>query len=123
MEIKQLCKVADGQVEATIKEPIVIEAPKGVRYLNEFMDTLPAGILNKNETGCGATSVVLENGQNVVVCCPTIQLIKSKTSQYPSNRCSYEICGVMKGVTVQDIEAYIEWCNGKYCFILKLHFV
>jgi len=105
--------VEDGKMETTLNNPIIIEAPVGTRYLNEFMGTLPTGILNKKETGCGATSVMLENKEHVIVCCPTIQLIKSKISQYPNERCPYELCGVMKGVTVQDIEAYIQWCMGK----------
>ena len=116
MEQKELCKVENGEMETTIKKPIIIEAPIGARYLSEFeefKETLPSGILNKKETGCGATSVMLENNEHVIVCCPTIQLIKSKESQYPNERCPYKLFGVMKGVTVQDIEAYIEWCMGK----------
>ena len=93
--------------------PIIIEAPAGARYVNEFMDSLPSGILNKKETGCGATSVVLENKEDVVLCCPTVQLIKSKLSQYPSERCPYQLLGVMKGVLGQEIEDYVEWCKGK----------
>ena len=45
----------------------VITAPTGAVYLNEFMITLPSGILNKKETGCGATTVVLENQENVII--------------------------------------------------------
>lgn len=49
----------------------VINAPVGAKYLSEFMSDLPMGILNKKETGCGATSVILENSQNAIICCPT----------------------------------------------------
>ena len=62
----------------------VITAPTGAVYLSEFMETLPAGILNRKETGCGATTVVLENGENVIVACPTRQLIINKVNQYPN---------------------------------------
>lgn len=75
----------------------VINAPQNTKYLSKFMSTLPAGILNKKETGCGATSVVLENRENVIVCCPTIQLIISKVNQYPNERCPYYLQKVMRG--------------------------
>ncbi len=91
----------------------VITAPQGAVYLGEFMTSLPAGILNKKQTGCGATSVVLENEENVIICCPTRQLIVSKVSQYPNARCPFKLIGVQKGVTVGDIEQYIRECQGK----------
>ena len=43
----------------------VIAAPTGAQYLNEFMPTLPKGIVSKNQTGCGATTVMLENEENL----------------------------------------------------------
>ncbi len=64
-----------------------IQAPEGAVFVGEFLDTLPVGILNKKKTGCGATSVALENNENTIVCCPTVQLIKNKVSQYPNKRC------------------------------------
>ena len=67
----------------------IITAPTGAVYLNEFMTTLPSGILNKKETGCGATTLVLENQENVIIACPTKQMIVNKVSQYPNKRCSY----------------------------------
>ena len=48
------------------------------------MITLPSGILNKKETGCGATTVVLENQENVIIACPTRQLIINKVAKYPN---------------------------------------
>lgn len=91
----------------------VITAPDGAVYLSEFMKTLPAGILNKKETGCGATTVVLENGENVIIACPTRQLIINKVDQYPSQRCPYKLFAVQKGVGLNHIENYIKECQGK----------
>lgn len=91
----------------------VITAPSGAVYLNEFMLTLPIGILNKKETGCGATTVVLENQENVIIACPTRQLIINKVSQYPNERCPYKLLAVQKGVGQNDIETYIKGCHGK----------
>ena len=89
----------------------VITAPRGAVYLSEFMDTLPCGIINKKETGCGATTVVLENTENVIVACPNRQLIVNKVAQYPNERCHYRLFAVKQGVMVDDIEAYIEECK------------
>lgn len=91
----------------------IITAPTGAVYLNEFMTTLPSGIFNKKETGCGATSLVLENQENVIIACPTRQMIVNKVSQYPNKRCPYELFCVQSGVSQDDIEKYIYKCKGK----------
>ena len=44
----------------------IFKAPAGAKFIGDFWETLPNGILNKMETGCGATSVVLTNTENVV---------------------------------------------------------
>ena len=102
-----------GLSVSEIDSKTVIAAPTGAAYLSEFMDTLPAGILNKKETGCGATTVVLENGEDVIIACPTRFLIINKVSQYPNERCSYKLLGVQKGVGQQHIEDYVDECFGK----------
>lgn len=107
------CKFNKGLSVNEIDGKTVITAPTGAVYLSEFMDTLPAGILNKKETGCGATTVVLENEENVIIACPTRYLIINKVSQYPNERCSYKLLGVQKGVGQQHIEAYVDECSGK----------
>ena len=93
------------------REIIIIEAPEGATYLNEFMDVLPIGIVNKKKTGCGATSVALENSENTIVCCPTKQLINNKVSQYPNERCRYSLLGVLEGISEEDIRIYIARCQ------------
>jgi len=90
----------------------IINAPKGTTYLNEILKTLPAGIFNKFETGSGATSVVLENEENTIVCCPSKGLIHNKVNQYPiQGRCDYELLGVYEGITKTDILKYISKCK------------
>ena len=88
-----------------------MEAPEGARFMNEFMNTLPTGILNKKRTGCGATAVALENQENTIICCPTRQLINNKVSQYPNNRCEYKLFGVLEGIYEDDIRNYIVQCE------------
>lgn len=112
MKIKRndVTKKVKGLSIHEIDGKTVITAPTGAVYLNEFMTTLPAGILNKKETGCGATTVVLENQENVIIACPTKQLIINKVSQYPNSRCPYKLFAVQKGVGQNHIEEYIEEC-------------
>ena len=113
MEGRSYLKNVNGLSVREIDGKTVIVAPQGAVYLGEFMTSLPAGILNKKQTGCGATSVVLENDENVIICCPTRQLIVSKVSQYPNTRCPFKLFGVQKGVTTDDIDQYIRECRGK----------
>ncbi len=96
-----------------VDEKNMITAPAGAVYLSDFMTSLPNGIVNKKKTGCGATTVVIENKEDVVVCCPTRQLIINKESQYPNDRCLYKLLAVQKGVTNNDIKDYIQACEGK----------
>lgn len=85
-----------------------ITAPEGKKYVGEFMETLPIGILNKKNTGCGATSLMIENEENVIICCPTKQLVRNKEEQYPNERCRYKVLGVLEGVSRKDIDDYID---------------
>lgn len=88
-----------------------IHAPEGAIYVSQFLTSLPIGILNKSDTGCGATSVAIENSENTVICCPTKQLIINKVSQYPMERCKNELLGVIEGVSRKNIENYILKCK------------
>lgn len=97
-----------------------IQAGEGNTLVSQFLDTLPIGILNKKRTGCGATSVVLENSEDVIVCCPTVQLIKNKVSQYPQERCSYVLLGVLEGVFPIHIREYITKCREEYNQPIKI---
>jgi len=89
-------------------EPEIIHAPEGAKYVGEFMTQLPIGILDKGITGCGATTLALENDRPAIICCPTVNLIKNKVSQYPrEGRCQYNPFGVYKGVKQATIRDYI----------------
>jgi hypothetical protein len=65
------------------------------------MTELPIGILNKKETGCGATHLALTNNQNIIVVVPTVELIKNKTSQLEG------LFGVYAGINMLDLQNYI----------------
>jgi len=86
--------------------------PENTKYLSEFMQELPKGIFNKKVTNTGATTLVLENKQNVILVSPTNNLIYNKLRQYPNERCNYELFPVNAGVTTEDIRAYIKKCKG-----------
>lgn len=112
-EMEGVLKKVEGLSVYEIDGKTVITAPEEAVYLSEFMNTLPVGILNKKETGCGATTVVLENEEDVVVACPNRQLIINKVNQYPNQRCPYDLLAVKQGVTADDIEKYVIKCKGK----------
>lgn len=91
----------------------IIEAPHGAKYLGDFMTELPNGILNKVDTGCGATTLALTNAKNTVICCPSKQLIINKVSQFPDEQlhCDYHVLGVMEGVYEKQIQEYVDSCR------------
>ena len=70
-------------------EAISIKMPKGANYISEFLNELPTGIFNKRVTNTGATTLVLENKQDVILVSPTRNLINCKLKQSPNDRCSY----------------------------------
>lgn len=79
----------------------VIKAPAGAVYVSEFLTTLPAGILNKKECGCGATHLALINDENTIVAVPTVELITNKMKQHS------HIFGIYAGVTFDEFKAYV----------------
>ena len=90
-----------------------ITMPADAKYLSDFMPELPIGIFNKKVTNTGATTLVLENLQNVILVSPTNNLIANKMRQYPNKRCKYELFAVNGGVTSEDVITYIHSCEGK----------
>lgn len=87
------------------------------------LETLPGGsFINKTEPGCGLSTLVLENCQNVVVVVPTVALTKNKVRQYFNSqfddepfmeyparqRFAGEMLAVYEGVLPVDIDAYIK---------------
>ena len=80
----------------------IIKVPAGTLYLSEIMNTLPEGIFNKKETGCGATHLVLTNKENAVVAVPLIELIDNKCKQLKG------LFGVKGNVTKLQFIEYVQ---------------
>ena len=86
---------------------ITISIPSGFKYLSEVKDEagnkfqLPNGILNKEITGCGGTTLALEDEFKTVICSPRRKLIENKAAQYPNSLL------VIEGVTEDKIREYI----------------
>lgn len=72
----------------------IIIAPPEALYLSEFMTDFPNGILNKIETGVGATTIALTNNDWYIIAVPTVELIQNKCSQHS------EVIGVYGGTTM-----------------------
>ena len=80
-----------------------IKVPENIDYLTKWVSfELPKGILNKGETGCGATSVAIEDEHKTIICSPRINLIKNKIGQHE------ELLGVCGDVKNDEIMAYLE---------------
>lgn len=81
----------------------VMYVPENVEFLTDWNGfELPKGILNKGVTGCGATSVAIEDEHKTIVCSPRINLIKNKVGQHKN------LFGVYGGVKKDVIVAYLE---------------
>lgn len=77
--------------------------PENVEFLTKWDGfELPKGILNKGVTGCGATSVAIEDEHKTIICSPRINLIKNKIGQHKG------LLGVYGDVKNDVIMAYLE---------------
>lgn len=89
-------------------QKFVIKVPSGTKYLSDFRNEagqrfrLPNGILNKELTGCGGTTLALEDGNKTVICSPRTKLLENKAAQYPKSLL------VVQGVSDRQIKDYIE---------------
>lgn len=80
-----------------------IYVPENVEFLTNWNGfELPKGILNKGVTGCGATSVAIEDEHKTIICSPRINLINNKVSQHKG------LLGVYGDVKNDEIMAYLE---------------
>lgn len=80
-----------------------IKVPENVEFLTDWNGfELPKGILNKGVTGCGATSVAIEDEHKTIICSPRINLIKNKVGQHEG------LLGVFGDVKNDEIKAYLE---------------
>ena len=87
---------------------IIIHAPANSRYCSEFMTELPKGIINKHETGVGASVLALEDQHPYIVAVPTIEIIRNKVAQYPNERRSEKIFGFYGGISPKELLSYIK---------------
>ena len=87
---------------------ITISIPSGFKYLSEVKDEagnkfqLPNGILNKEITGCGGTTLALEDENRTIICSPRIKLLENKAEKYKN------ILLVIQGVNKEQIKQYLE---------------
>lgn len=77
-------------------------------YASEVMKEIPLGYINKSVCGCGLTTLALENKISTVIVVPTIYLAVNKASQYPNERCDYNILNVWGDTTKKEIDFYVE---------------
>ena len=67
-----------------------IKVPTDVNFLSEWAGfELPRGIVNKGITGCGATTLAIEDEHKTVICSPRINLIKNKCQQHKGTLAVY----------------------------------
>lgn len=67
-----------------------IKVPANVQYLNDWSGfDLPRGIVNKGITGCGATTLAIEDAHKTIICIPRINLIKNKSQQHKETLAVY----------------------------------
>lgn len=77
-----------------------IKVPANVNYLNEWVGfELPKGIVNKGITGCGATTLAIEDAHKTIICSPRINLIKNKSRQHKGTLAVY---GDVRNVEIED---------------------
>ncbi len=89
------------------REPIY--AKENCDYLNEFMAELPVNCLfDKGKTGCGGTTIAIENDKDTIIAMPYVNVIKNKVAQYPNEECSNVLFGIYEGVTDEQIIDYIK---------------
>ncbi|MFK2178770.1 DEAD/DEAH box helicase family protein [Bacteroides fragilis] len=79
-----------------------VKVPANVNYLSEWADfELPKGIVNKGITGCGATTLAIEDAHKTIICSPRINLITNKNGQHKKTLAVY---GDVKNA---EIESYL----------------
>lgn len=83
-------------------EKETIKISKEYHYLSEVPNfELPNGILNKQVTGCGGTTLALTDSHKTIICCPRERLIVNKNNQFPNTLL------VKAGVFEDEIKEYL----------------
>ena len=89
---------------------------EGKKYLGDVLDSIPFGILNKNRTGVGATTLEIEAKRNSIIVCPNKSLAYSKSKSRPDGLLQYvgsPIGDITSSTSPKDIEDYIDEINQK----------
>jgi hypothetical protein len=74
-----------------------------VEQIPELENRLPENcILDKGITGCGATTLAIENDRSTLIAAPTVNLIKNKMQEHP------DLLGVYGDVSNQEITDYLK---------------
>lgn len=90
-----------------MKQKHVIEIPKGTRFLSEVQGfELPNGILDKEVTGCGATTLALTDDKPSIIASPRIALVRNKARKFLPPK-SF---AVATGIYGQDVRKYLDDC-------------
>ncbi|HEY5592399.1 MAG TPA: DEAD/DEAH box helicase family protein [Paludibacter sp.] len=81
-------------------------------YLSNYFTELPSNcVLNKVATGCGGTSLEIENmNRDSIIAVPLEQMISNKVGQYPNDRTpdDFKLFGVCDGVLKEDLINYLK---------------
>ncbi len=81
-------------------------------YLSNYYTEIPSNcVLNKVATGCGGTSLEIENmNRDSIITVPLEQMIQNKVGQYPNERTpdDFKLFGVCDGVLQKDLIEYLK---------------
>lgn len=82
---------------------------EGKKYLGEVFDSIPFGILNKNRTGVGATTLEIEAKRNSIIVFPNKSLAYSKSKTKDSLLyVGSPIGDITSSIIIEDIKKYID---------------
>jgi len=87
-----------------------IKIPAGTGYLSDVMKELPLNCLfNKGVTGCGGTTIALNNEVPTVICVPYISLAYNKSIQSKTNKELYphEVFALHGSITDKEFSNYL----------------
>lgn len=81
----------------------IIQAPENTTFLREFITELPVNCLfDKGRTGCGGTTIAIENEIDTIIAMPYVNTIKNKQQQH------LNLLGIYQGVTEEEIIDYLD---------------
>lgn len=90
--------------ETNLQSVELIHVPEGETHLNQrWIKEIPVNcIFDKAVTGCGATTLAIQQAGHTILAMPYVSLIKNKKQQHRDT-----VLGIYEGVTEADILAYI----------------